>query len=75
MNEQPTTAATKIIGARVILPSGCKILVGPQDLLVEEVARLIHLESDIGFSYCEYFTPSTQGVHHEIKHTVSALNH
>jgi len=67
--EQPEQA----IGVRLILPSGCKILVGPRDLVAEEVARLIHLESDLGGSFYEYFQP--QGENHEGSNTVSALNH
>lgn len=67
--QQPQQA----VGVRLILPSGCKILVGPRDLVAEEVARLIQLESDIGGSYYEYFQP--QGENHEATNTVSALNH
>jgi hypothetical protein len=69
--------AGQTIGVRLILPSGCKILVGPRDLVEEEVSRLIYLESDLGDSFYEYFNLSKQhqGEHHETSRTVSALNH
>ena len=69
-----TEKKEETVGVRLILPSGCKILVGPLDAVADEVQRLIHLESDIGTSYYEYFKPQ-QGEHHDKNNTVSALNH